>query len=131
MTRDEAYQEALEEADRNPDGSVDEKSLIDILARKLDIDEDSIRYKEAKRLINKKSRPGQTQCEGQLSLLGETPYAYEPERLVRFGDGKVVENRRSRPVAKQAEAERAQKNVQRVMNWAQRKQKESNQFSQW
>jgi hypothetical protein len=121
----------LEEVPREPDGGIDEKLVLARLAELLSFDENMEREKKAKRLLNEKTRPGGTAAEGQLSLPGLDPYAYEPDRLIRYGENMIVENRRARPQAKQAEAERAAKNVDRAMVWQRRKQQEVNRFMIW
>jgi hypothetical protein len=59
------------------------------------------------------------------------PYGYEPYRLIGDGDGNAIEQKDALPQHKAAEADRAQRNVERVAKHARRKQLEASGFAQW
>ena len=131
MKSDDAYTHAWNVADRNPDGSVVESSLVDILAEHVDFDADRARHGLAQRIIARRKRPGQTAPEGAVVFPGMEHYAYEPHRLLADDKGNVIENERARIEFKAAEAKRAQEDVRRAAERAAREQNEAGHFAVW
>lgn len=131
MKPDAAYAHAWEHADRNPDGSVVEKSLVDLLADSIDFDEAKERRGHAQRMVARRKRPGQTAAEGAVVFPGLEPYAYEPDRLLADHEGNLIENRDARMKFKAAEAGRSQEAVQKAVDRATRDQQEAGHFATW
>lgn len=131
MTEEEAFQEALTTVERNDLGDVDEKKLIDEVARLLEFDESAERHAKAARVVKRHRRPGQTEPSGQLALPGIEPYAWEPERLVADNEGHVIEQAKAPVSFKHAEAERARANARRQQDHADRKTREHEGFAAW
>ena len=126
-----AVENALATLERNDDGSVDEKALIEAVAELIDFDADAERMRRAKAAVNRLRRPGSTAPAGQLTFPTLLPYAYEPRRLIADNDGHVVEQAEARPEFKRAEAERARNNARRASEWANRKTGESEAYAAW
>ncbi len=131
MKPEEAKAYAWQHADRNPDGSVVEKSLVEVLASVIDFDEEKERIGHAQRMIARDKRPGQTAAEGAVCFPGLEPYGYEPRRLVADDDGNLIENERARMKFKAAEAQRAQEAAEKATSRASREQREHAHFSAW
>lgn len=131
MKEDQAVDAALESLPRNEDGSVDEKALIDAVAKLIEFDEAQERINKATRAVKRRRKPGSSAPEGQIAIPGMDAYGYEPERLVADNEGHVVEQRVSRPHFKRAEAERAREAARRHQVWANRKTEESEAFAAW
>lgn len=128
---DEAYTYAWEHADRNPDGSVIESSLVDLLATSIDFDEAKERRGHAQRIVARRKRPGQTAAEGAVCFPTLELYPYEPTRLLADDDGNLIENQNARIKFKAAEASRAQQGAQAALDRASREQREHAHFSVW
>jgi hypothetical protein len=128
---EEAYEHALAQVERNPDGSINEDALVDLIAETIRFDADGARRGLAKRIVARRKRPGQTPPDGQLVLPGLDPFAYEPERLVADDAGRVVENRNARPSFKAAEARRAQLDAEKAQARARREQEEYAIYAEW
>jgi len=131
MRDDQAYENAITAVERNEDGGVDDKALIDEVASLVDFDAAKERYSKAKRIVDKHRRPGSSDSDGQLAIPGLEPFAYEPKRLVSDGDGHSIEQAKARPHYVMAEAQRAQKNARHALEHADRKQRLANEFSLW
>lgn len=131
MRSDDAYAYAWEYADRNPDGSRVEESMVELVAERVDFNESEARKGLARRIIARRKRPGQTAPEGAVVFPGMELYAYEPHRLIADDKGNVVENRAARAKHKAAEALRAQGDAQKAINRATREQRESAHFAAW
>lgn len=131
MKSDDAYAYAWEHADRNPDGSIIEASLVHLLAASIDFDVDKERRGHAQRIVARRKRPGQTSAEGAIVLPGLEPYAYEPHRLLADDKGNVIENAEAVIQFKTAEAKRAQAAAQAAAERASREQNEAGHFAVW
>jgi len=131
MKSDDAYQHAWTLANRNPDGSVIESSLVEMLAECVDFDANKARLGLAQRIVARRKRPGQTAPAGSVVFPGMEHYAYEPSRLLADDKGNVIENERARIEFKVAEAKRAQADVQRAAERAAREQGEAGHFAVW
>ncbi len=57
MNGERAYMFALANAQRNDDGTIVEKSLIDIVAHAADFDADEARMGQARRIVARRKRP--------------------------------------------------------------------------
>lgn len=131
MNDAQAVESALAALDRNDDGSVDEKSLIEAVAELIDFDADAEKMRRAKAAVHRLRRPGSTAPAGQLTFPALLPYSYEPARLIADNEGHVVEQAAARPEFKRAEAERARLNARRASEWANRKTGESEAYAAW
>ena len=131
MTPDEAYLWALEHVERNDDGGFDEKRLADLVAECLDFDAESARLAAAKRVIDRRKRPGSTPADGQLAFEGMEPFAYEPQRLVANDAGQAIEHAKARPDYVSAAARRAQTNAERAVRNAGRWQRKASTYADW
>jgi hypothetical protein len=125
------FEEELAKAPRNTDGGLDEKKLLDAIADRLDVDVAAIKVAEAKRLIERNRKPGVTEPDGQLFLPGLEPCAYEPNRLVMDDDHHLIEQAKSTPRYKTAEAKRSRINAQRALAHSNRKATEAELFAEW
>lgn len=130
MKDGEAYEKALQDVERDPNGGIDEKKLIDILVEFLDFDVDEKR-KKAERIIHGRRKPGSTQPHGQLTIPGFDAYAYEPNRLIADNDGHVIEQFKAPVTYKQAQATRTRVTARRWADSADRAQEEATGFSNW
>lgn len=131
MKSDAAYDWAWRNASRNPDGSIVEGSLVDLVASSIDFDEAKERRGLAQRIIARRKRPGQTAAEGAVVFPGMEPYAYEPHRLIADDEGNLIENRDAKVRFKAAEALRAQEAAQKAMDRAAQEQREAGFFATW
>lgn len=131
MNGDQAYAFALANAQRNTDGTIVEKSLVEIVAHAADFDEDDARLGQARRIVARRKRPGQTAPAGVVAFPGLEGYAYEPFRLIADDAGNVVENRNAKPQHKQAEARRADDAAQKAHDRWELEQAESDHFTAW
>lgn len=131
MKSDDAYAYAWEHAERNPDGSVIERSLVELVAQTIDFDETKERRGHAQRIVARRKRPGQTAAEGAVCFDGMDLYPYEPLRLLADDDGNLIENHHARMKYKAAEAKRAQDNAKKAVDRASREQREHAHFSSW
>lgn len=127
------YRMAESTVEHNQDNSVREKELEDALVSLLpDIDQEKAKRKRAKEIIDSLTRPGGTKPDDEFQLaLALDAYDYEPMRLVRDDDGKLVENRFSTPHFKLAEKKRARAEANKMHTWAGRKETEYEALSQW
>lgn len=131
MNGEQAYAFALANAQRNPDGTIVEQALIEIVANAADFDVNEARLGQARRIVARRKRPGQTAPIGVVTFPGLEEYAYEPERLIADDDGNVVENRLAKPEHKQAEARRADEAAQRAHDRWELEQLEADHFTTW
>lgn len=131
MKEQEAYEAALDAAPRHEDGSVDIKALEDELVELIEFDAEQEKRNKARRIIERKKRPGGTEPDGKIALPGLEKYDYEPNRLVQDNEGRVIEQYRCQPRHKQAEAERARINAGRAMKHADRKTNEAETYASW
>jgi hypothetical protein len=131
MRSDDAYRHAWENADRNPDGSVVEASLVDHIAATVDFDADAAKRGLAQRIVARRKRPGSTAAAGAVVFPGMEHYAYEPDRLVADADGNVVPNSKARLKHKIAAAGRASADAERAAATQAREQREANHFAAW
>jgi hypothetical protein len=127
----DAYQNALAKAPRNPDGGVDESMLQAQLMEEMEFDPDAAKEAKAREIINRHKRPGQTTPDGQLALEGMEPYAYEPDRLIPYDGKKVIENSKARPDHKGSDAQRAQAKAERYQLQAKRRLNEYKPYADW
>lgn len=131
MREHDAVEAVLRAAERNDDGSIDEKTLIDEIAKLLDFDADAERRNKASRVVRRHKMPGFGERDGQLTLPGVEPYAYEPDRLIADYDGRIVEQARAGVEFKRAEAWRAREAARKQQGWADRKTNEHDAFAAW
>lgn len=131
MNEHDAVIAALRSLARAENGSVDEKTLVDEVAKLIDFDPDAERRHKATRVIRRHKMPGFGESEGQLTLPGMAPYAYEPSRLIADSEGHVVEQANAWPEFKRAEAERARNAARKQQAWADRKTQENEAFAAW
>jgi hypothetical protein len=131
MRSDDAYRWAWEHADRNPDGSVVESSLVALVAMKVDFDADEAKRGLAQRIVARRKRPGSTAAAGSVVFPGMEHYAYEPDRLIAASDGNVVPNSQARLKHKMAQANRAAGDAEKANARQIRDQREANHFAAW
>jgi len=131
MRSDDAYRWAWEHADRNPDGSVVEASLVDHVAQVADFDADAARRGLAQRIVARRKRPGSTAAAGAVVFPGMEHYAYEPDRLIADTDGNVVPNSQARLKHKTAQADRAAADAEKAVARLSREQREASHFAAW
>lgn len=131
MRNIDAYRHALQNARRNPDGSIVESDLVELIATTIDFNEDEERRGKARRIVANRKRPGMTAADGAVVLPGMEPYAYEPDRLLSDDEGNVIPNRDARLKHKFAETRRAQDDLQKATSRASREQNESSTFALW
>lgn len=131
MKAADAYDFAWTNARRNPDGSVIESSVVDILADSIDFDADEARRGKAQRILARRKRPGQTAPEGAVVFPDMEHYAYEPRRVLADDKGNVIENADASIRFKTAEARRAQQGAQAASARATREQNEAGWFAEW
>lgn len=131
MRSDDAYRWAWERADRNPDGSVVEASLVMHVAMAVDFDADEAKRGLAQRIVARRKRPGSTAPVGAVVFPGMEHYAYEPDRLVADSDGNVVTNAQARLKHKMAQANRAAVDAEKANARQIRDQREANHFAAW
>ncbi len=118
-------------AKRAADNTFSEPELVDELTKLIDFDVQREKRKKAKKMIDDLAKPGSTEPSGQLCLPGLEPYDYEPERLVRDEQGRIVENAFATPSFKTAEAKRARKHAREATVWSDIKSEEVETISTW
>jgi len=128
---EDAYAYAWEHADRNPDGSRVESSIVELIANNIDFDASKAKRGLAQRILSRRKRPGQTAPEGAVVFPGMEHYAYEPRRVLADDRGNVIENAASPIRFKTAEAKRAQEDAQAATARATREQNEAGHFAVW
>jgi hypothetical protein len=131
MRSDDAYRNAWESADRNPDGSVVQSSLVDHIAATVDFDVAAAKRGLAQRIVARRKRPGSTAAAGAVVFPGMEHYAYEPDRLIADTDGNVVPNSQARLKHKIAQADRAAADAEKANARQARDQREANHFAAW
>lgn len=131
MNNRDAYKFAYNNARRNPDGSVVEEDLVQLVKAAVDFDADAAKLGLAQRIVAARKRPGATAPEGAVVFPGMELYAYEPNRLLSDDQGNVIENQHARVKFKAAEAKRAQEDAVRAAERAAREQNESGHFAVW
>jgi len=131
MNGEHAYRFALANALRNPDGTIVESSLVDIVAHAIDFDPEKERRGLAQRIVSARKRPGLTAPAGKVALPGLGSREYEPDRLVADDDGNVIENSRATVRHKKAEARRSATNADRAVERAEQDQAEAQLMEAW
>lgn len=131
MKRKEAYAYAWQRADRNPDGSVIEDSLVRMLAEAIDFDEAKERRGLAQRIIARRKRPGQTAPAGEVVFPGLEHYDYEPDRLVADHKGNLIRNAEAKVDYKIADSERSQADLEKAVARQARDKREADHYSRW
>ena len=114
-----------------PDGGYEEEDLIASLEDLISIDLPTEKRRLAKTIIDAQTKPGGTEPTGQLHLPGFEPYGYEPLRLIRDDNGRVIEQDKAPHNYKFAESERAAKHAHGALQWAHRKRKEAQLHAGW
>jgi hypothetical protein len=125
------YAKAESIVPRAPDRSMAEANLENAIADLIEIDVDKERHSRAKEIIAGRARPGATIAEGQLMLPGLDEYDWEPNRLVRDDQGRVIENRNAPITFKAAESKRARDHARDAAVQADRKSEETERFAAW
>lgn len=131
MNSADAYDFAWTNARRNPDGSVIEGDLVELIAASVDFDVDHAKRGLAQRIVARRKRPGQTAPEGAVVFDGMEQYAYEPHRLLADDAGNLVENAGASVKFKAAESNRAQDDLRKAADRASREQNELGHFAVW
>jgi hypothetical protein len=131
MNGEHAYRFALANAQRNPDGTIVESSLVDIVAHAIDFDPEKERRGLAQRIVSARKKPGQTAPAGKVALPGLGPREYEPDRLVADEHGGVIENSRATVQHKKAEARRSSLNADRAVDRAEQDRAEAQLLEAW
>lgn len=131
MNGEQAYRFGLANCARDAAGNVDEKSLVEIVARAVDFDEDKERLGVAQRIVSARKKPGMTVPSGKVCLPGLEAYAYEPDRLIADGSGNVIENWRATEKHKKAEAARSRMALERAGDRAAQDEAEAELIAQW
>ena len=131
MNNDQAYRFALANCARDAAGNVDEKSLVEIVARAVDFDEDKERLGVAQRIVSARKKPGTTAPAGKVCLPGLESYAWEPDRLIADGQGNVIENWRATEKHKRAEAARSRMALDRAAERAAQDKAEAEVIAEW
>ena len=125
------YEQAKAKTPKNADGSVSEADLRRELKRIIPFDEDAIREREAKRIINSLCKPVPGHHEGQLCFEGFGTWSYDPHLLIRSDDGLLIENYKATPRFKLADARRSARHADEALASSRRKQHESDVFMEW
>ncbi len=131
MNGESAYRFGLANAQRNPDGTIVEKSLVEIVAHAIDFDADQQRLHLAQRIVSRRKKPGMTAPAGKVTLPGLGLREYEPERLVADDAGNLVENARATPQHKAAEARRSALNADKAKDRAEQDKAENDLIQAW
>jgi hypothetical protein len=126
-----AYRFGLANAERNPDGTIIESSLVEIVAHAIDFDPDEQRRGLAQRIVSRRKKPGMTAPAGKVALPGLGLREYEPERLVADDDGNLIENSRATVQHKKAEARRSAANADRATERAEQDKVEADLIEGW
>jgi hypothetical protein len=126
-----AFRFGLANADRNTDGTIVEKSLVEIVARAIDFDPEEQRLGLARRVVSARKKPGMTAPAGKVALPGLGLREYEPERLVADDGGNLIENSRATVQHKKAEARRSASNADRAVERAEQDQAEAELIDAW
>ena len=131
MNGEAAYRFGLANADRNPDGTIVEKSLVEIVAHAIDFDAEQQRLGLAQRIVSRRKKPGMTAPAGKVTLPGLGLREYEPERLVADDDGNLIENAKATRQHKRAEARRSAANADRATERAEQDKAEADLIEAW
>lgn len=131
MNGEQSYRFAMANAERNPDGSVVEESLIGIVNNVVDFDAEKEKLGYARRIVSARKKPGQTAPRGKVALPGLGLREYEPERLVADDDGNVIENSRASARHKRAEARRSATHADRANERAAQDEAEAYLIEKW
>lgn len=131
MNGEQAYQFALANAQRNSDGTVVEKSLVDMVAHAIDFDAEKERLGLAQRIVSARKKPGMTAPAGKVALPGLGVREYEPQRLVADDDGNLIENALAAPRHKRGEARRSALNAERARERAEQDEVEAHLIETW
>lgn len=131
MNGEHAYRFGLANAQRNADGTIIEKSLVEIVAHAIDFDADEQRLHLAQRIVSRRKKPGMTAPAGKVALPGLGLREYEPDRLVADDAGNLIENSRATPAHKEAEARRSALNADKAVERAEQDRAENELIQQW
>lgn len=131
MNGESAYRFGLANAQRNTDGTIVEKSLVEIVAHAIDFDPEQQRLGLAQRIVSRRKKPGMTAPAGKVALPGLGVREYEPERLVADDDGNLIENSRATVKHKKAEARRSATNADRATERAEQDRAEAELIDAW
>lgn len=131
MNGEAAYRFGLANAERNSDGTIVEKSLVEIVAHAIDFDPEQQRLGLAQRIVSRRKKPGMTAPAGKVTLPGLGLREYEPERLVADDDGNLIENARATVQHKKAEARRSALNADRATERAEQDKAEADLIDTW
>lgn len=131
------YDTAEARVELNPDGvGRVEDRILEALALMVPFDENKHRKKLAKDILDGLAKPGGTEPEGmvQLSLFGRNdtaPWEYDPNRLIRDGNGNIAKNGNATVAFKEADAQRADEHARDARKSANRKRAEADHFAKW
>jgi hypothetical protein len=128
----ELLEKAQRQTRRNEHGGFVEIDLITNLKSLITIDVEAEAWRKAKSIIDQGTKPGSTEeTDRQLRMPGLEPYFYEASRLIRDGNGNIIEQDKATPAYKLAELARATKHLHEVTEWAMRKRKETKEYIHW
>lgn len=130
---DDIVRAAIAKCKRNPEtNGVDNKELIDKIESLIAFDPVKERRKKAIRLFRKRTKPNNSEPDGQLWIPGlEKPYAYEPNRLILDGQGHAVEQDKATFPFKSAHFDRTEANFVKQQAIYFRDRRELEMFGEW
>jgi hypothetical protein len=112
------HKELLDQAklktNRRRDGAFVEQELLDNLASLIEANSEEERIGIAKNIVEYYCMPGHTKPRGQIKFPGRTPYANEPDRLIRDDHGAIIELDKATLEFTRAEANRAREYARAV-----------------
>jgi hypothetical protein len=125
------YEKARDLTPKNQDGSTNVADLLRTLEKIIPFDEKIFLRREAKRVLTVVSKKAMDDYDGQLHFENFGSWDWEPKRVIRSHDGKVIENQFATLKFKLADAERSNKHAGDAFASSKRKQHEYNVFSRW
>jgi hypothetical protein len=122
---------AKKQTKRQADDAMYENELLIEVEKLIEVDVAAIRRQMAKDVIDSETKPGGTDPTGQLCFPGMERYPYEPDRLIRDDQGRLIEQDKSTSGYKFAESGRAAKHAREAGDWAERKRQETELYAKW
>jgi hypothetical protein len=117
MTDTALLEQAKQVTPRREDQAFNEAELLKILANLLDSNRGAERRRQAENIIDHHCRHGSTCAHGTLRFPGLEPFPYEPDRLVRDGEGHIVELSEATLPFVIADAKRAETEAEEAAEW--------------
>ena len=126
------YDAALAAVESDTEEAYDEQKLEDAIFARVEFDVVAEKRRIAKRIISERTKVSDDDVgKGQIKLPFIEPYFWQPDRLVRSDDGRIIQNAKAPLSFKLADLARANRHLADAAKWAERKRREFDEFGKW